>query len=70
MDIPAEPLVDGAPRGIRTRSMHKRTAAVIATFFLATAFTVAGAPAATALNLNYDCNGESPGWCPPPRNWR
>jgi hypothetical protein len=52
MNIPKAPIAGPALRSASGRSYYKRTATVIATFALATVFTLAAAPAATASTNN------------------
>lgn len=48
MSIPTTPSAGEALRSVHVKSLHERTVAVVATFFLAAAFVLAGAPAAPA----------------------
>lgn len=82
MRIPEVTLAGEAPQSVRTKSAHKRTVTVVATFFLATAFAVAGTPAeaaASASTNNHNpsistddttyCGGGPPGPCPGGGGW-
>lgn len=66
MSISAKPPAGEAPRSVRTRSSHKRTVTVVATFVLAIAFSFAGASTATAAPY---CKGGPPGPCPGGGGW-
>lgn len=85
MSVPETLHTGETPRSARVKSLQKRIVTVVATFFLTTVFALVGAPAATAapasmndhfrhvpeISTDYhlDCNGESPGWCPPWERW-
>lgn len=64
MSIPETPPAGEATRSVHAKSSHKRTATVVATLFLAIAFSFAGAPAATAAPAY--CKGGPPGPCSVP----
>lgn len=55
--------VGKAPRSVHAKSLRKRIVTVVGTFLVATAFGLAGAPAATAAPASGDCHGEYPGCC-------
>lgn len=61
MSISQEHPVGEAPRSVHAKSLRKRIVTVVGTFFVAAAFGLAGAPAATA--ATGDCNGHYPGCC-------
>lgn len=54
MSFSATPPVGEVSRSVHARSLRKHIAAVVATFFLATCFALAGAPAATAAPASAD----------------
>lgn len=63
MRIPKARPVGEASRSVRVKSLRKRIVTVVGTFLVATAFGLAGAPAATAAPASGDCNGDYPGCC-------
>lgn len=72
------------PAGEALRSGHVkplcgRTVTVVSTFLSAISFALVGAPVASATPVsaadhtqsgptNFDCRGQTPGWCPPHRH--
>ncbi len=82
MSIPGTPPAGEAPRSVHARSAHKRAVTVVATFFLAAAFTLAGTPAEAAAPVTTNnhsqsistdgtpyCRGGPPGPCPGGGGW-
>lgn len=82
MSIPEASFAGEAPQSVRAKSAHKRTATVVATFFLATAFTLAGTPGEAAASVSTNnhspsistdgttfCGGGPPGPCPGRGGW-
>lgn len=78
MSICKTPPVVEAPRSAHAKSLRKRTATAAGTFLVASAFALAGAPAATAESASMNqsvpaasdrpvllCNGDYPGFCIP-----
>jgi hypothetical protein len=82
MRTSAKPPAVEASRSVPARSSHKRTVTVVSTFFLATAFTLAGTPAEAVASASTNnqgpfistdgttfCGGGPPGPCPGGGGW-